>query len=156
MKKRINFNTVQPAAYDAMDALDHLVNESSIDKLHREFIKIRASQINGCAYCVDAHSHDAMKLGAPLQKVLLVSAWRESGNLFSEEERLLFKMTEEITLIHQHGLSDETYEKSIELFGEEMTAQIIMLIVTINAWNRIGVATELRPPVRSRNLVSSN
>jgi AhpD family alkylhydroperoxidase len=152
MKKRINFNTVQPAAYDAMDALDQFVDQSSIDKLHRELIKIRASQINGCAYCVDMHSHDALKLGESLQRVLLVTAWREAGDHFSEEERLLFQMTEEITLIHQHGLSDETYAKAIELFGEEKTAQIIMSIVTINAWNRIGVATQLSPTLRKKQI----
>ena len=152
MSKRINFNDVQPGAYDAMEALDKFVEKTSIDKLHKEFIKIRASQINGCAYCVDAHSHDALNLGESLQKVLLVSAWREAKNIFSEEEQLLFQVTEEITLIHQHGLSDETYRKAIQVFGEEKTAQIIMAIVTINAWNRIGVATELRPSHRKRNL----
>ena len=152
MTKRINFNDVQAGAYDAMDALDKFVDQTSIDKLHKEFIKIRASQINGCAYCVDSHSHDALKLGESLQKVLLISPWREAKNIFSEEEQLLFKMTEEITLIHQHGLSDETYERAIRVFGEEKTAQIIMTIITINAWNRIGVATELRPPHRKGNL----
>jgi AhpD family alkylhydroperoxidase len=152
MNKRINFNDVQPSAYDAMDALDKFVEETSIDKLHKEFIKIRASQINGCAYCVDAHSHDALKLGESLQRVLLISAWREAKNIFSEEEQLLFRMTEEITLIHQHGLSDETYRNAIQVFGEEKTAQIIMGIITINAWNRIGVATELRPTHRKKSL----
>jgi len=156
MSKRINFNDLQPSAYDAMDALDKFVNESSIDKQHREFIKIRASQINGCAYCVDSHSHDALRLGAPLQKVLLVSGWREAKNIFSEEEQLLFRMTEEITLIHQHGLTNETYQKAILLFGEEKTAQIIMAVVTINAWNRIAVATELRPPHRKKEHASIN
>jgi len=154
MSRRINFNDVQPNAYDAMDALDKFVDDTPIDKLHREFIKIRASQINGCAYCVDAHSHDALKLGVPMQKVLLISAWREAKNIFSEEEELLFRMTEEITLIHQHGLGDETYQKAIDIFGEEKTAQIIMAIVTINAWNRIGVATELRPPQRKKHFAS--
>jgi len=148
MTKRINFNDVQPNAYDAMEALDKFVDETSIDKLHKEYIKIRASQINGCAYCVDAHSHDALKFGESLQKILLISAWREAKNIYSEEEQLLFGMTDEITLIHQHGLSDETYRKAIQVFGEEKTAQIIMAIVTINAWNRIGVATELRPSHR--------
>jgi len=98
MKKRINFNLVQSKAYDAMDALDKFVDDSSLVKRHREFIKIRSSQINGCAYCVDVHSQDALKLGESLQRVLLVSAWREAGNIFSEEERVLFQMTEEITL----------------------------------------------------------
>lgn len=148
MKKRLNYNLVEPKAYEAMDALDTFVNDSSIDKLQRELIKIRASQLNGCAYCVDAHSHDALTAGASLQKVLLVSAWREAGNIFTGEERLIFKMTEEITLIHQHGLSDETYEKAIEVFGEQKTAQIIIAIVTINAWNRIGVSVKMHPHLR--------
>lgn len=148
MKKRIDFNVVQPKAYGAMDALDKFVNESSIDKLQRELIKIRASQINGCAYCVDAHSRDARKLGETEQRIFLISLWKEAGDIFSEEERLLFQLTEEITLIPQHGLSDAVYEKAITLFGEEKTAQIIMAIVTINAWNRIGVATHLKPSLR--------
>lgn len=114
MKKRLNYDLVEPKAYGAMDALDTFVNDSSIDNLQRELIKIRASQLNGCAYCVDAHSHDALTAGASLQKVLLVSAWKEAGNIFTDEERLLFNMTEEITLIHQHGLSDETYEKQLK------------------------------------------
>ena len=156
MKKRLNFNVVEPGAYVAMDALDTFIDNSSIDKLHRELIKIRASQINGCAYCVDAHSHDALHLDTPLQKVLLVSAWKEAGNIFSEEERLLFKLTEEITLIHKQGLSDETYKKAIEIFGEQKTAQIIIAIITINAWNRIGVATELHPSTRKKYVVANN
>jgi len=148
MSKRIDFNTVQPAAYDAMDALDQFVNESSIDKVLKELIKIRASQLNGCAYCVDAHSRDARKLGESEQRVFLVSAWREAGDIFSEEERLVLQITEEITFIHRHGLSNEAYERSVGLFGEEKTAQLIMAIVTINAWNRIGVATQLKPARR--------
>lgn len=143
--KRIDFNEVQPRAYDAMDALDQFVKESSIDNLLRELIKIRASQINGCAYCVDAHSRDARKWGESERKIFLVAAWRESGEIFSEEERLVLQMTEELTLIHKHGLSDSVYERSIRIFGPEKTAQLIMIMVTINAWNRIGVATQLRP-----------
>ncbi len=150
MEKRIDFSKVQPAAYNVMEVLDKYVNESSIDRLHLEFIKIRASQINGCAYCVDAHSTDARKLGESEQRVFLISAWREAGELFSPQERLLFQLTEEITLIHQHGLSDAVYEKAITLFGEEKTEQMIMAIVTINAWNRIGVATQLKPLFRRK------
>ena len=84
----------------------------------------------------------------PLQKVLLVSAWREAGNIFTEEEKLLFKITEEVTLIHQAGLSEETYTKAIDVFGEQLTVEIIMAVITINAWNRIGVASQLHPVVR--------
>lgn len=148
MTKRLNFNTVEPAAYTAMDALDQYVHNTSIDKSHQELIRIRASQINGCAFCVDMHSRDARKSGESEQRVYLVSAWREAGDIFSAEERLLLQMTEEITLIHQNGLSDTTYEQAISLFGEQRTAQIIMVIITINAWNRIGVSTKMHPPKR--------
>jgi alkylhydroperoxidase family enzyme len=75
----------------------------------------------------------------------LISVWREAGDNFTQEEKLLFEMTEEITLIHQHGLSDKVYERSIQLFGELRTAEIIMAITTINAWNRLGVALNLYP-----------
>lgn len=136
---------VQPAAYKAMAELDKFVLDSGIDKLQRELIKIRASQINGCAYCVNYHSKDALKLGENPQRIFLINVWRESGTIFTEEEQLLFAMTEEITLIHQHGLSDALYDKAIQLFGEEKTAQVIMAIITINAWNRIGVGLNKHP-----------
>lgn len=145
MKTRINFNNVQPAAYDAMDALDQYVAASSVSKQYQELIRISASQINGCAYCVDAHTKDAYDQGESLQRIALVNAWREAGSIFSEEEKILFRMTEEITHISQRGLTDDTYEKAISSFGETQTAEIIMVIITINAWNRIGVATQLRP-----------
>jgi AhpD family alkylhydroperoxidase len=145
MSERLKMGKVQPAAYQAMNALDTYNSSSNINKLQREMIKIRASQINGCAYCVNKHSKDALGLGETPQRIFLMSVWREAKNAFSEEEQLLLEMTEEITLIHQHGLSDGLYEKSIRLFGEEKTAQIIMAIITINAWNRIGVGLNMEP-----------
>jgi AhpD family alkylhydroperoxidase len=143
--ERFKMGKVQPAAYKAMNELDKYVGTSSISPLHRELIKIRASQINGCAYCVNHHTRDARKLGETEQRLYLTPVWRESSNIFTEEEQLLLEMTEEITLIHQHGLSDGLYEKSMTIFGEEKTAQIIMTIITINAWNRIGVGLKMQP-----------
>lgn len=145
METRLKMGKVAPGAYKAMDALDTFVGNSSIPKLHRELIKIRASQINGCAYCVNMHTNDARKIGETDQRMHLISVWREAGNNFTEEEKLLFEMTEEITLIHQHGLSDRLYEKAIQSFGELQTAEIITAIATINAWNRLGVALNLHP-----------
>lgn len=147
MQQRILIAKVQPAAYKAMGALESYIEQSGLDKVQYELIKIRASQINGCAYCVNMHSADARKLGLSEQRVYLTAAWREAGDVYTEEERLIFAMTDEITLIHQHGLSQATYEKAIFAFGEAKTAQIIMAIITINAWNRIGVSTEMHPPV---------
>jgi len=145
--ERFKMGKVQPAAYKAMNELDKYVATSSIPPLHRELIKIRASQINGCAYCVNHHTRDARKLGETEQRLYLTSVWREASNIFNEEEQLLLEMTEEITLIHQHGLSNVLYEKSMSVFGEEKTAQIIMAIITINAWNRIGVGLKMHPEI---------
>ncbi len=136
---------VQPAAYKAMDALDTYIGSIGVDQRHQELIRIRASQINGCAYCVSYHCNDARKLGETEQRLYLISVWREAPNVFTEEERLLFAMTEEITLISQHGLSDALYDKAIATFGEEKTAQVMMVIIAINAWNRIGVGLNMHP-----------
>jgi AhpD family alkylhydroperoxidase len=145
MQSRLKMGKVQSDAYKAMSALDKYISGSAIDKLQREMIKIRASQINGCAYCVNSHTKSARLLGETEQRIYLMSVWRESGDIFTEEEKLLLEMTEEITLIHKAGLSDRLYEKAIELFGEEKTAQVIMAIITINAWNRIGVSLNMAP-----------
>ncbi len=142
---RLNMAKVQPAAYTAMAALDKYMESTGLDKHHYELIKIRASLINGCAFCVHKHTEDAIRLGADPRRLRLLGVWREAVNHFSEEEQLILEITEEITLIHQHGLSDALYEKSMALFGEEKTAQIIMAVITINAWNRIGVSLHMHP-----------
>jgi AhpD family alkylhydroperoxidase len=138
---------VQPDSYKAMNALDQYVHASAVEPRLQELIRIRASQINGCAYCVNSHTRDARKQGETDVRMHLISVWREAKNVFSEEEQLILAITEEITLIHQHGLSDELYGKAIALFGEEKTAQIIMAAITINAWNRIGVSLKMEPVV---------
>ena len=140
MEQRIQINKVQPDAYEAMYALEKYIQHSNIDKIHRELIKIRASQINGCAFCINMHTKDAMKYGENPQRIFLLDAWRET-DLFTEEEKILLQMTEEITLIHKEGLTRETYQKALKIFDEDYIAQVIMAIVTINAWNRISVST---------------
>lgn len=143
MEKRLNIQEVQPEAYKAMLALEKYLATTQLPKNYKELIKIRASQINGCAFCIDMHTKDALKGGETAQRIFLLSAWREAANLFTEEEKLVLAMTEEVTLIHQNGLSEETYHKAHELFGTDYTAQLLMMIVTINAWNRIAISTHL-------------
>jgi AhpD family alkylhydroperoxidase len=145
MQARFKMGKVQPDAYKAMAALDKYGSETSIDKLQREMIKIRASQINGCAYCVNSHTKSARALGETEQRIYLIGVWREAGNIFTDEEKLLLEITEEVTLIHQSGLSERLYAKAIDIWGEEKTGQVIMAIITINAWNRIGVALNMTP-----------
>ncbi|MGC4038470.1 MAG: carboxymuconolactone decarboxylase family protein [Chitinophagaceae bacterium] len=143
--ERFKMGKIQPEAYKAMNALDIYIKTSALEPIHREMIKIRASQINCCAYCVNHHTRDARELGETEQRVYLISVWKEAPNIFTEEEQLLLQLTEEITLIHQHGVSEETYNKSIALLGEIKTAQAIMIAITINAWNRIGVSLHMHP-----------
>jgi AhpD family alkylhydroperoxidase len=145
MSNRFKMAEVQPGAYKALYPLDQYIKASAIPPLQQELIKIRASQINGCAYCVHLHTTAARKLGELEHRIYLIPVWREAPNVFSEEEQLLFEMTEEITLIHRHGLSDALYEKSISLWGVDRTAHVIMAIIAINAWNRIGVGLNMHP-----------
>ena len=142
METRINIHSIEPKAYEAMLGLEKYLSGSVLDKKLIELIKIRASQINACAYCIDMHTKDALKYGESPRRIFAVSAWWESP-LFDEKERIAMKMTEEITLIAKNGLTSETYQKAKENFSDNEIAQIIMQIVTINSWNRIAVSTHM-------------
>ncbi|GAB3162801.1 carboxymuconolactone decarboxylase family protein [Telluribacter humicola] len=145
MEKRINIMETQGQATKAMYGLEGYLATTQLTKAHKELIKIRASQINGCAFCIDMHTKDALKNGESSQRIFLLNAWREI-NLFSSEEKVLLAITEEVTLIHQHGLSNETYRSARAIFEEDYIAQVIMAVVIINAWNRIAVSTQLEIP----------
>jgi AhpD family alkylhydroperoxidase len=145
MNKRINIQEIEPNSYKAMFALEGYLSATTLTKTHKELIKIRASQINGCAFCLDMHTKDALKNGETNQRIFLLSAWRES-DLFTEEEKVILAITEEITLIQHEGLTEETYQKAEQTFNQNYIAQIIMAVVTINAWNRIAISTKKTIP----------
>lgn len=142
MQNRINIPALDAQSYQFIAALDAHLQKSDLSKIHLELIKIRASQINKCAFCLNMHTTDALKNGETAQRIFLLNAWQET-DLFNEEERVILMMTEEITLISNHGLSDAVYKKAEAIFSEKYIAQIIMAIVTINAWNRIAISTNL-------------
>jgi AhpD family alkylhydroperoxidase len=144
METRISIKETEPNAYKAMYGLEDYLATTQLSKTHKELLKIRASQINGCAFCIDMHTKDALKNGETAQRIFLLNAWRET-ELFTEEEKALLAITEEVTLIHKGGLSDETYKKAEKFFDKNYLAQIIMAVVTINAWNRIAISTRLEP-----------
>ena len=139
--KRKAIKDVEPEAYKAMRILEAYTQSTPIDAKLRELIKIRASQINGCAYCIDMHTREATAKGESARRIFALSAWKESP-LFTEEERAVLQLTEEVTLIAKDSVADETYNKVVELFGENGVAQLIMQIVVINSWNRIVVSTK--------------
>lgn len=143
MKTRINIAKVEPTGYNAILGLEKFIESTPLTRTHKELIKIRASQINGCAFCIDMHTKEARKAGETEQRIYALNAWRDTP-FFSEEEQVILALTEEVTLINNH-VSDETYEQAEKVIGETYLAQVILAIITINAWNRIGITTKLMP-----------
>lgn len=146
MQKRVHIKSANPAAYQALLALNKVVEEGNVDKKLLDLINVRAAQINGCAYCIDIHTRDA-RMGETEQRIYALSAWRETP-FFTDAERAVLALTESITLIASHRVSDEVYSEVTRHFSEAETATLIMAIININALTRIGVATNLMPVKR--------
>lgn len=127
-----------PEGYKAMMALQQVVNESSLEHKLLELIKIRASQINGCAHCLDMHTKDAIALGESAQRLHLVAAWREAP-FYSERERAALEWCESLTRLPESGAPDDVYEKLPPLFSSKEIMELTFAIVAINSWNRLAV-----------------
>jgi AhpD family alkylhydroperoxidase len=140
--ERFSIKKTDPGAYKALDGLEGYLSASTIKPLHREMIKVRASQINGCAYCIQMHTADARALGETEQRLYALTAWWESP-LFTDEERAIIALTEEVTLISDGGVSDETFDTLLKFFNEKQVTEMIMAVIAINAWNRIAVSTHM-------------
>ena len=140
MEPRINFYKAAPEAVNAMRGLEHYINQSSgLEPSLRELVKIRASQINGCAYCIDMHTKDARAAGETEQRLYALNAWRETP-FFSERERAALEWTEAITLIGHGHVPDDVFFSVRQYFGEEELVNLTLAIVTINGWNRLAIA----------------
>jgi len=146
MKTRFDFNAVAPDAVKAAIALEMHVKNSGLPARLFHLIKLRASIINGCSYCVDMHSKESRADGLSEQWINLVSAWHES-TVFSDEERAVLAFTDSLTLVAQTRAPDEDYEALRKHFSEADIAKIIMVIGAINMWNRIAVGTRKKHPV---------
>ncbi|MFY7816142.1 MAG: carboxymuconolactone decarboxylase family protein [Chryseobacterium taeanense] len=143
MSARFDWTTVHPAAYKAGIGMEESLKNSFLTPIQKELIKIRASQINSCAFCLNMHTKDALKYGETPQRIFLLNAWRDAKELFTEEEQIILQISEEVTLISQKGLSEETYQKAKTFFDESQLADIIMAAVVINMWNRIAISTHM-------------
>jgi AhpD family alkylhydroperoxidase len=144
MRQRMVLKETSPGAYEAMLGLERYLAATSLDKKLRELVKIRASQINGCAFCINLHTKNARAMGESEQRIYALNAWREAP-FFTPEEYAALALTEAITLVADTRVPDEVYEEARRLFGEEELAELIMAIVTINAWNRIAISTRAMP-----------
>lgn len=142
MKQRISIKDLEPDAYKAMFGLEKYLNSTGLDKTLRNLINIRASQINGCAYCIETHSSEALKDGEHQKRIFSLSAWWESP-LFTEKEKTLLAITDEVTLLADQGLREETFKAAGEFFTDNEIAQLIIQIGTVNIWNRIAVSTHM-------------
>ncbi|MFN1650275.1 carboxymuconolactone decarboxylase family protein [Vibrio rotiferianus] len=142
MTQRLQIATVQPDALTAMLGLENYLSKVELAKEYKELIKLKASMINKCAYCIQMHTQEALDIGMPQQKLFAIAAWAESP-LFTERERALLALTEEMTLISDKGLSDATYQECVALLGEELVAEAMMQVIMINAWNRFALATKM-------------
>jgi AhpD family alkylhydroperoxidase len=141
---RVKLKKHSPDVYQALLALDEAA-AAGLDKPLAELVRVRASQLNGCTYCLDAHTKDARTGGETEQRLYLLSAWRESGAIFTEKEQAALALTEAITLLSETHVPDDVYERAAAQFPDAELSQLISQIIMINAWNRLGVATRLGP-----------
>jgi len=138
MKPRLEYGKVAPGVLDAMRGLEKYTHASGLERKLLELVKMRASQINGCAYCLDMHSKDARALGETEQRLYALSAWEETP-FFDERERAALAWTEALTLISETHAPDDVYERAREHFSEKELADLTLAIVAINGWNRIAI-----------------
>jgi AhpD family alkylhydroperoxidase len=144
MKQRVNYFNAAPEVYKLMRNFEEYAKTTGFDPKLMELIKLRASQINGCAFCLDMHSKDARHIGETEQRIYLLNAWREAP-FYSEEERAVLALTEAVTDISLEGVPDELYENVRAHFDEKQYIDLIVLINTINSWNRLSIAVNAEP-----------
>ena len=144
MNLRMNYRTANPAGFQALLKLEEAARKMALDPKLYELIKIRASQINGCSYCVDMHTSDLRKKGETEQRLNLIVVWRETP-MFTEKERAALALTEAVTLISEAGVGQDLYDDVRKHFSESEFVALIMAINAINSWNRIAIATGMFP-----------
>jgi AhpD family alkylhydroperoxidase len=145
----MNFMQAAPDTVKALMALEAHIQGSGLEQSLIELVKTRASQINGCAYCINMHTSDARKHGETEQRLYLLNAWREAP-AYSERERAALAWTEAVTLIADTHAPDDLYAEVRKHFSEAETVNLTMLIATINAWNRLAISFRAVPPVRAK------
>ena len=144
MKPRINYAKMAPGVYDAMDALDTYLAGCGLEESLLHVVRLRASQLNGCAYCIDMHWKDLRALGETEQRLYGLDAWRESP-YYTERERAALEWTEAATSVAEGHLPDALHDEMRRILNEKELADLTLAIATINAWNRLSIAARLTP-----------
>ncbi len=144
MKMRINHQVDFPEAQEAILKIEAFVKRNRLDPILYELIKIRASQLNGCAHCVDVHVKEALRLGDDARRLHLISMWQETP-FFTEKEKVVLELTEAVTNIGEAGVPQSLYEKVLQHFDEKEFVTLVMGINAINCWNRISISVGMFP-----------
>jgi AhpD family alkylhydroperoxidase len=144
MTVRLKYHRVAPGVYEAMDALDRYVQTCGLEESLLHLVRLRASQINGCAYCIDMHWKDLRSLGEGEQRLYSLDAWRESP-YYTDRERAALDWTEAVTLVSIDHVADAVYDRVRSQFSDKELADLTLALATINAWNRLSIAARLTP-----------
>ncbi len=144
MEQRIKYQEKYPNLIKGMLVIENHIHKSNLDKSLYELVKFRASQINGCAYCIDMHTKDARANGETEQRLYALSAWRETS-FYTDKERAALEWTEALTLISENDVPDELYDRMKHQFNEEDLVALTMAIVAINGWNRLAISMRVPP-----------
>ena len=145
MSQRLDYQKLSPAGVKALGGVYMYVVNSGLPKTLVDLVYLRASQINGCAYCIDSHTRDLVKEGVPLEKLMLLSAWREAGDMFSEKERAALQWTESVTLIAQTSAPDDAFAVARAQFEPKELTDLTIAIGLINTYNRIAISMRRGP-----------
>jgi AhpD family alkylhydroperoxidase len=145
MNTRLDWWKTVPAVGQALLALQKVVNDSGLERPLMELVKLRASQINGCAFCIDMHTQDARAAGETEQRLYLLDAWHEAREFYSERERAALAWTEAVTVLGADRVADESYEQARARFSEAELVKLTLAVAAINAWNRLNIAFRAPP-----------
>lgn len=145
MSQRLDYKTLAPEGYRAMAGLSRFVGESGLDKTLIHLVKLRVSQINGCAYCCWLHAKDLRATGVKQTRIDTLPAWREAPG-YTAQERAALAWAEAVTLIGESHAPDDVYQEALAQFGDKLTVALTYLIVEINAWNRLAIPFRSEPP----------
>jgi AhpD family alkylhydroperoxidase len=145
-KERLSVKDVDPAALQAVLGLERYVRASDLEPRLLELIKIRASQLNGCAYCLDMHTRDARAQGETQRRLDVLSAWREAAGLFTKRERTALAFTESVTRIADAGVPDAVWTDLTHFFDDTQIVRLLIAVAAINVWNRIAISTHQQLP----------
>jgi AhpD family alkylhydroperoxidase len=142
----MSIHDVDPEAYQSMFAMEKYIHAGTLGESLLALVKIRASQINGCAYCLDMHGREARAAGVDERRLDVLAAWNEAPTLYSERERAAIALTEQVTLIGQAGVSDTVWADVTAAFDQQEVVRLLMAIAAINVWNRLAVTTHQKLP----------